>query len=110
MKPIFLLLVMLLLAGCSRHASLTVVNETAVELTNVVASGSGFSVSLGTIPAGKEKRVPVIPKGESSVQLSFDAAGKHLTSAPDGYFESGGQYKVTATVSKDFSVKVKTDL
>jgi hypothetical protein len=96
----------LLFSGCNRGASLTVVNRSAAELTNVVATGTGFTQSIGTIPAGGESRATIRPTSESGLKLDFDANGKHFTSGPQGYFEASSSYKVTATVAPDFTVTV----
>jgi hypothetical protein len=93
------------LSGCSRGANLNVINRSTAELTNVVATGSGFTQSLGSIPAGKQHSIFVSPRSESDLKLDFDVNGKHFTSKPQGYFEGG---KVTATVATDFSVTVDT--
>jgi hypothetical protein len=105
MKPLFILLAATLLVGCSRHTKLTVVNASGVELTKVVASGSDFSVSVGTLATGQERRLKLPPRGGSSLSLAFDANGKSFSSPPDGYFETG--FTVTATVAPDFTVKVE---
>ncbi len=99
-----------LLVGCTRGANLTIVNRSMTELSNVVATGSGFTQAIGSIPAGGKRRVTVQPTGESGLQLDFNANGKHFTSAPQGYFEAGSQFKVTATVSLDFTVTVDARL
>lgn len=99
-----------LFAGCSRAPQLTVINRSTVELTNVVATGTGFTQAIGSIPAGGQRSASISPRGESGLQLDFDANGKHFTSAPQGYFENNSSYKVTATVAPDFSVTVDTKL
>jgi hypothetical protein len=99
-----------LLSSCTRGAQLTVVNRSTTELTNVVATGTGFSQAIGSISAGEERSVSVSPRGESSLQLDFDANGKHFSSAPQGYFAGSSSYKVTATVAPDFTVTVDTKL
>jgi hypothetical protein len=93
------------LSGCSRGTNLNVINRSTAELTNVVAIGSGFTQSLGSIPAGKQHSISVSSRSESDLKLDFDVNGKHFTSKPQGYFEGG---KVTATVATDFSVTVDT--
>jgi hypothetical protein len=93
------------LSGCTRGANIDIVNRSTVELTNVVANGSGFTQSIGSIPAGEQRSVSVSIGSESDLRLDFDANGKHRTSDPQGYFEGG---KVTATVSPDFTVTVDT--
>ncbi len=95
-----------MLAGCSKQPKITVINHSGVLLSNLVASGSGFSQSLGTLAAGAQVRASVNPTGESSLGLEFDANGKHFSSPPDGYFENSNYYQITATVEPDFSVIV----
>jgi hypothetical protein len=91
------------LSGCTRGANIDVVNRSTAELTNVVATGSGFTQSIGSIPAGEQRSVSVSVRSESDLRLDFDANGKHRTSGPQGYFEGG---KVTAIISPDFTVTV----
>jgi hypothetical protein len=93
------------LSGCSRGTNLNVINRSTAELTNVVATGSGFTQSLGSIPAGKQHSISVNSRSESDLKLDFDVNSKHFTSKPQGYFEGGN---VTATVATDFSVTVDT--
>ncbi len=113
MKHTFTVLILsavALLAGCTRGAQITIVNRSTAELTNVVAAGTAFSQAVGSIPAGEQRSVSVSPRGESGLQLNFDANGKHFSSTSQGYFESGSSYKVTATVAPDFTVNVDTKL
>lgn len=98
-----------ILSGCTGGTNLNVVNRSTAELTNVVATGSGFTQSIGSIPAGKQHSISFNIDGESALQLNFDAKGKHFTSGRQGYFESGlGTNKIIATVSPDFTVIVDT--
>jgi ABC-type Fe3+-hydroxamate transport system substrate-binding protein len=94
------------LSGCTRGTNLNVVNRSTSELTNVVATGSGFTRSISSIPAGAQRSVSISPRSESALRLDFDAKGKHFKSLPQGYFENGTHTKVTATVSPDFTVSV----
>jgi hypothetical protein len=96
-----------MLSGCTRSADLNIVNNSTAELTNVSATGSGFTTqSIGSIPAGKQRSVSLSVSSESDLGLDFDADGEHFTSEPQGYFEGGYNYKVMATVSPDFTVTV----
>jgi uncharacterized lipoprotein YajG len=99
-----------MLSGCTPSANLNIVNRSTAELTNVVATGSGFTTqSIGSIPAGAQRSVSLSVSSESALKLDFDANGKHFTSDPQGYFEGGsGTTKVTAIVSPDFTVTVDT--
>lgn len=99
-----------LVVGCSQAPQLTIINRSTIELTNVVASGAGFTQAVGSIPAGGQRSILVSPRSESGLQLAFDANGKHFSSAPQGYFENNSNYKITATVSPDFTVTVDTKL
>jgi hypothetical protein len=99
----------IVLSGCTRGANLSVINRSATELTNVVATGSGFTQSIGTIPAGQQREVSVRVPGESALKLDFDANGKHFTSDRQSYFEGGYNLKLTAIVAPDFTVKVETN-
>ncbi len=102
--------VLMLVVGCSRSPQLTVINRSTTELTNVIASGTGFTQAIGSIPAGGQRSIVVSPRSESSLQLTFNANGKHFASAPQGYFENSSNYKITATVSPDFTVTVDTKI
>jgi hypothetical protein len=96
-----------MLSGCTRGENLNIVNSSTAELTNVSATGPGFTTqSIGSIPAGEQRSVSLSVLSESDLGLDFDANGKHFTSEPQGYFESGD--KVTATVAPDFTVTVDT--
>jgi hypothetical protein len=107
---IFLVTGLTLIVGCSRSVQLTVVNRSTSALNNVVVSGSGFSQSVGTIPAGEQRQISVQPSGESGVRLVFDANGKHVSAPTTGYFEANSAYKVTATVTPDLQVTVDSKL
>ena len=98
------------IAGCSRSPVITITNRSAITLSNVVVSGSGFSQRVGTIPAGGECRLNVHPRGESALRLSFDAGARHVDSGEQGYFEGGGDYYVEATISTNLSVSVSSGL
>lgn len=97
------------LSGCTRGVNLNVVNGSTTELTNVVATGSGFTQSIGSIPAGGQRSISLNVKSESALKLNFDAKGKHRSSEPQGYFENGSNTKVTTVVAPDFTVKVETN-
>jgi hypothetical protein len=98
------------LVGCTSHPQLTVRNQSASPLSNLVVSGAGFSRNLGALAPGEQKRTRVNPSGESGLQVDFDAGGKHVSAKPDCYFENSPHYRVTATVAADFSVKVDVAL
>jgi hypothetical protein len=98
-----------MLSSCAGGTNLNVVNGSTAELTNVVATGSGFTKSIGSIPAGGQRNISLNLPGESALKLDFDANGKHHSSEPQSYFEGGSNTKVTAVVAPDFTVTVNTN-
>lgn len=103
---IIILAAIVALVGCSRAPVVTITNHSAVTLSNVVVSGSGFSNRIGSIAAGAEHRLTVRPSGESGVRIAFDAGSQHVDSGQQGYIEASGGYRVAATVSTNLSVSV----
>ena len=85
-------------------------NQSDHKLETVRLSGSGFEASLGEIDPGKSRTIKVHPSGDSALSVSFVADGQSYRFEPQGYFEAGGMYKVTATVSRDLSVVVDSDI
>jgi hypothetical protein len=98
------------LVGCSRGTPITVINQSGVALEDLVLSGSGFSKDVGLVPPGEQVRIVVRPRGESGLRIQFNARGKAVSFGPDGYFEGGGGYVVTVTVSPSLTVSVKSEL
>ena len=72
-------------------------------------SGSGFSDRIGTIAPHARVRLVVRPQGESGLHMQFNVDGKAVSFGPDGYFEGSGGSLITATVSRDFAVNVKSE-
>jgi hypothetical protein len=98
-----------MLSGCAGGTNLNVINGSTAELTNVVATGSRFTKSIGSIPAGGQRNISINLPGESALKLDFDTNGKHRSSDPQGYFEGGSNTKVTAVVAPDLTVTVNTN-
>ena len=98
----------LMFVGCSRAPVVTIENHSAVTLSNVVVSGSGFTRPVGSIAPRGERSLSVHPNGESGLRVKFDAEGHHIDSGEQGYFESG--YHVDATISTNLGVSVTSDL
>lgn len=105
-----MLLIALAIAGCSGSTPLSVENKSGVVLESVIVSGSGFRQRLGNIEPGAtiEAKIPV--SGESGLAMSFIASGKGVSLPPDGYFEGGGGYAVTAVVTPGLEVVVNSRL
>lgn len=102
--PIMVLAASIFLVSLSPVTPLTIINKSSATLTNVIASGSGFSLSVNDLNPGEQRQIMINPRGESELSLTFDANGKHFPSTEQGYFENG--YKITAVIDPDFAVKV----
>jgi hypothetical protein len=96
--------------GCSSGAQLIIVNESDHQLRDVVASGSGFSTQIGTVPPHSANVLTVYPRGESGLRLTFNADGKPIIFEQDGYFERCCGYLVTVNVSPSLAVSMKSEL
>jgi hypothetical protein len=104
------ILAAMLTVACSHGAQLIVINQSNLPLTEVLVSGSGFSEPVGAIAPHAERRLLIRPRGESELQIRFNANGKSVSFGPEGYFEGTGGYVVTATVSPELTVSVKSEL
>jgi hypothetical protein len=104
------LLVSIVMAGCSDDPTITITNRSGQPLDNVVVSGSGFTQSIGAMSPGAQREVAVDPRGESGVRLTFDVGEQHMDSGDQGYFESSGGYHVAASVQPDLTVSVSSEL
>lgn len=91
-----------LLAGCTRDTQLTVVNDSAATLTNIVVAAPGFSKSIGSIASEAKQEVP-LKSDSGEFKLEFDANGKHF-SEDSGKDPWDGMKEVIMTVSTNFSV------
>jgi len=97
-------------AGCSRTPVVTVTNRSMLTISNIVVSGSGFSNRIDSIAPGAESSLSIHPRGESGVQVAFDAGTQHVDSGEQGYFEGSGGYRVRVVVATNLSVSVTSDL
>jgi len=100
----------LVLSSCGSGTPVTFQNSSEHRLEQVVLSGSGFEKSLAAVSPGQLIRARVHPTGESALAVSFTAKGQHFNYEPQGYFEGGGMYKVSATVGRDLSVVVDSEI
>lgn len=109
MKPISSLVFPLLaaaLCGCHPEPRITVKNLSPHVLSNLVVSGAGFSERLSVLEPGAERRWSVRPRGDSGLQLRFDADRRTVDSGKQGYFEPASHYRVEAVVQPDLTVSV----
>jgi hypothetical protein len=96
-------------AGCSSGVPVTIANRSGTTLENVVISGSGFSVDIGTMQPDTTRRVTVTARGETGLAISFVALGKKIAIGPRGYFEASG-YCASATVDSTLDLAVGSNL
>jgi hypothetical protein len=106
MKKLLLIVsVAVLLVGCTRSTrtvQLTVVNQSAATLTNIVAAGSGFSAPIASLAPGEKQQVP-LKSDTGAFKLEFDADGKHFSqeTAKDPW---NGVKEIIMTVTTNFSI------
>lgn len=104
------LLLALFLSACGSGVPVTFKNQSESKLEAVELSGSGFKASLGVVEPGQALTATVHPSGESGLSVSFIANGQSYSYGPQDYFESGGMYKLSATVGRDLKVSVQSDI
>ena len=104
------LLCVLALSACGSGASVKFKNQSDYKLEAVELSGSGFKASLGVVVPGQSRTVKIYPSGESGLSVSLVANGQSYSYEPQDYFEGGGMYKVSATVDRDLTVSVQSDI
>jgi hypothetical protein len=98
------------LSACGSSTPVAFHNTSGHRLESVVLSGSGFEASLGAVAPGQALTAHVYPSGESGLAVSFAANGRGYSYQPQDYFEGGGSYKVSATVSHDLTVAVASEI
>lgn len=111
MKPLWLsgsvsVVTALVLGGCSPSTPVTISNRATVPLEDLVISGSGFDQRVGTVAPGQTVTVRVMPVGESGLSLAFHSGARPLRTPPQGYFEGGGNYKVSVVIASDLRATV----
>jgi len=99
----------LLLMGCTgttADVKLTVVNESASTITNIVAAGDGFTASIGTLePGAQVTATNPRPNDGADFTVDYDADGKHF-SEPMKKNPWNGFKEIIMTITPDFSVEV----
>ena len=66
------------------------------------------SQRIGDLPAGAEHSFSPSVRGESGIQVAFDAAGQHYDSGEQGYFEASGGYRVSVVIDPKMKVVVES--
>jgi hypothetical protein len=109
-RLVIFLLFIAYLSACGSGVPVKFKNQSDHKLETVRLSGSGFEASLGEIDPGESCTIKVYPSGDSALSVSFVSNGQSYRFEPQGYFEAGGMYNVTVTVSRDRSVVVDSDI
>jgi hypothetical protein len=97
---------LLLTAGCSRSPRLELHNRSAATLANLVVSGSGFAEPLGDLPPGGDLSATLRPTADTALRFAFDVDGKRVETAPIGYVEPEGGYRIRLEVTPAFEVRI----
>lgn len=95
-----------LLQGCGSGDPVKVINNSPTELTNVVVSGSGFSQTFGTIPAGGAETMRVRARGESGLRIVFEANGRSYSSGREA-MQDDHLERAEITVNGDYTVEIE---
>ena len=103
-KRLIIVVAVLAVAGCLGRASVTVRNESNVEVQDLRLEGRCFAETLGVLAPGASKSVRVKPCGESGVFTKFAVAGTRHEAPEVGYIEAGSGYSVTLVIAADLSV------
>ena len=110
-RMLLIAILVALLSGCISGIPVTIDNRSAVQLTNVVVSGKGFSESVGSIAPGGKAQVRVRPRVQTAVKVAFEAAGRRYSgSTATDDIENDNMYTVEAVVDPEFSISVSTPL
>ena len=92
-------------AACNRGASITIRNESAIEVQDVRVEGRCFAEGIGNLAPGAARAVRVKPCGESSARVRFIGGGSKRESPELGYIEADSFYSITLTIGPDFTVR-----
>jgi len=84
-----------------------VLNRSTVELRSIELRGRGFTERILALAPGASVDVTLHPRGESSVDVVFDAAGRTVDAKGDTYIEGFGAYRLQVDIAPDFTVRVR---
>lgn len=84
---------------------ITVVNRSNATLTNIVASGYGFSAPFVALAPGAEQKVTLTPRprDKGGIKLEFDADGKRFSEVTPNDLWSGMK-GIILNVTTNFSI------
>ncbi len=82
-------------------------NRSTVELRNIELRGRGFTDRILALASGASVDVTLHPRGESSVDVVFDAGGRTVEAKGDTYIEGFGAYRLQVDIAPDFTVRAR---
>jgi hypothetical protein len=97
-----------LLCGCVAGVPVSVINHSAVQLTGVVVSGSGFNETIASIAAGDTATVHVRARDEAPIKISFEIDGQRYSATSSESLVNGAS-AVEATVDADLTISIDTN-
>src|SRR5687768_16533370 len=85
-RSVFVVVTVLALVGCDSGATVTVRNESPHTLKHLVLRGSCFRTPVEDIKPHSSSSYRLRQPCESGLGLEFEAAGRRVAAAPQGYF------------------------
>jgi hypothetical protein len=84
---------------------ITIVNQSPHNIFKLVLTGVGFQRDLAILHSGEKQVVIVHLKGDSGLQLQFEANGKEYYQDDLAYLQGYGGYCVTLQIKDDLKVQ-----
>jgi hypothetical protein len=103
---IFLIAVVIGLYSFTGGVKVTIHNVSNSAITGVIVHVTGNSYPVGDIPAGLFKKVKVVSKGESHIEIEHEGVQERLI--VDCYFEQGYGGEIIIEITPDSVVKVES--
>ncbi len=106
-KALVIMALALILTGCmktTRNVKLTVINDSTSTITNIVAVGVDYSVSIETLRVGEQATVTHLrPSDGAEFSLEYDVGGQHYTElmTDDPWY---GFKEIIVTIAPDLSM------
>lgn len=110
MKKLFsIALSAVLLIGCTRTGTLTVINKSPLAITNIVVTVSGLTLPFESLAPGAQAQIRLnfrLSGNAAAMTVNFDGNGKHISDKiPSNSWD--GMKEVIMTVNTDFHVTVQ---
>ena len=90
----------------SSSPQIIIINNSKLELKNIILSGSGFTEKAGNLVPGSNLSLVVHPRGESSLELSFSAKSEKYQKDDLAYIEASGGYIIKLIIDESLNIKL----